>query len=308
MPKLNLNRSTTINAPIEKVYENVSNLNHWTAWSPWLITEPEATTTVSDDQKSYSWKGKRVGSGEMKITKEVPNESVDYDLTFLTPWKSHAKVRFEVKSVDSSTTEVTWYMDSSLPFFMFWMKKMMMAFIGMDYERGLALLKDYSEDGQVHSKLEFIGERTFPGHTYIAIKSDCSISDLSQAMERDFTRLWDFMKDHKDLICGEAFSIYHKWEIVKGRVSYTSGIPVSQIPEGLPNDFVKGELPEMKVYTLRHIGPYPHMGNAWTAMQMMIRSKEIKPVKKIHPFETYGNSPTEVSEKELITDINFAVK
>ena len=33
--------------------------------------------------------------------------------------------------------ELTWTMDSSLPFFLFWMKKSMEGFIGMDYDPGL---------------------------------------------------------------------------------------------------------------------------------------------------------------------------
>lgn len=307
MPKLHLSKSTIINAPVEQVYERISNLSHWSAWSPWLITEPEATVTVADDHKSYSWEGKRVGSGNMKVTSEQTNQSVDYDLTFLTPWKSHADVRFEVKPKDGST-EVTWFMDSSLPFFMFWMKKMMIALIGMDYERGLALLKDYVEDGKVHSQLEFKGEGNYPGCTYIALKRETTVAAVGTDMEADFSKLWEAVGDQKELIAGEAFSIYHKWDLVKGKVSYTSGIPVSRIPESLAPDMITGELPQMKTYTLRHIGPYLHLGNAWTTIQMMLRGKEFKAVKGAHPFETYVNSPSEVPQNELITDIHFAVR
>jgi hypothetical protein len=43
-------------------------------------------------------------------------------------------------------------------------------------------------------------------------------------------------------------------------------------------------------------------------MYSLHRNKEIRLVKGIHPFETYGNKPGEVPESELITDIHFAVK
>ena len=36
---------------------------------------------------------------------------------------------------------------------------MMEAFIGMDYDRGLLMLKDLVEKGSVPSKLDFIGEQ-----------------------------------------------------------------------------------------------------------------------------------------------------
>lgn len=307
MPKIYVVKSDTVSASIETVYENISNLNHWKVWSPWLITEPGAKVTVSEDQKFYSWVGKRVGSGEMKITAEEPNKTIDIDLAFLKPFKSFAKVRFELKGSGTST-EVRWIMNSSLPFFMFFFKKMMEALIGMDFQRGLTLLKDYCADGEIHSKLEFIGERTYPGCQYIGITRDCAMADIGKMMEADFTRLWEFLGDDQRLIAGEPFSAYHKWEVVKGTTRYTAGVPVKEIPAGLPADIETGKRESMKVQTLRHIGPYHHLGNAWTTMQMMMRNKEFKPVKGHHPFESYVNTPGEVPEFELITDINFAIK
>ena len=85
--------------------------------------EPETKVTVRSDAKYYEWEGDRVGSGNMKIIKEVENATVDYDLMFLKPWKSKAKVSFYLKP-EGTSTSVTWTMDSSLPFFLFWMKKM----------------------------------------------------------------------------------------------------------------------------------------------------------------------------------------
>jgi hypothetical protein len=48
-------------------------------------------------------------------------------------------------------------MDSKQPFFQFFLKGMMTSLIGMDYERGLRMLKDYVETGSVPSTLEFPG-------------------------------------------------------------------------------------------------------------------------------------------------------
>lgn len=38
--------------------------------------EPETELDVAADAKSYSWNGKRTGSGNMKILSEVPNSLV----------------------------------------------------------------------------------------------------------------------------------------------------------------------------------------------------------------------------------------
>ncbi|WP_421874833.1 SRPBCC family protein [Marinoscillum sp.] len=307
MPKFHVEKSILIDAPVSKVYECVSNLNHWNKWSPWLVLEPGATFNVADDGQSYSWEGERVGSGEMKILSTEKNNSVDFDLHFLKPWKSQADIRFEISEKEGKT-EVKWLMDSKLPFFLFFMKNMMVAMLGMDFDRGLKMLQDYAVDDQVHSKLDFIGQTDYPGCTYIGITRYVSMDNMGPAMEKDFGTLMEFMADKTDIISNEPVSIYHKWEIVKGMASYTAAIPVSEVPNGLPDGVVTGSIPQTRLYKLRHIGKYDHLGNPWSAMMMMQRAKVFKQKKDIHPFESYVNSPAETAPKELITDVNFPIK
>lgn len=306
MPKIYVSRSATINSPIENVYSKLNDFNHWVKWSPWLIMEEGVNVNISDDAKYYEWKGERVGEGNMSISLEDGSNSIEYDLAFLKPWKSEAKVKFMLSDNDGRTA-VTWTMKSKLPFFMFWMKKMMEAYVGMDYERGLNLLKDYVEKGEVNSKLEFKGKSTFPGTKYIGVKTSCSIDEMGEVMMADFGRIEEYAKDHQDIATGEAYSIYHKWDMVKGKANYTGCIGVTSVPEDLPSDFVHGEIPETMIYTLRHIGAYHHLGNAWSTLYNMHRGKEFKPVKGIDPFEHYISNPKETEEKDLITDVIFAI-
>ena len=307
MPKMHIKKSIVIGSPIEKIYKTLLDFNQWTVWSPWLIQEPEATVKVLGDGSSYEWEGDRIGSGNMKVTSSSENRSIDYDLTFLKPWKSTAKVRFELNPQDDKT-EVTWLMDSSLPFFMFWMKKMMEAFVGMDYDRGLAMLKDYVEDGEVHSKLDFKGTSSYPGCTYIGIKTQCALQAIGDTMKNDFTKIGGFLKERQDLAAGEPFSIYHKWDMVKKQVSYTAGVPVKSVPNDLSSEFITGTIPQTNIYTIGHTGPYAHLGNAWSTLYNMQRSKVFNSNKKIDPFEVYKNDPGEVPGNELITEVNFALK
>lgn len=306
MPQINVTRSITIHSPISDVYSTLSDLNHWVKWSPWLVMEEGVDINISGDGKFYSWKGTRVGEGEMKVTLENPNNSIEYDLTFLKPWKSEANVKFLLSDNNDRTT-VTWSMSSKLPFYLFWMKKMMEAYIGMDYERGLLLLKDYIEKGEVRSKLDFKGESTFTGTKYIGIKRDCAIDEMSNFMVTDFGKLETFIKDHSDITTNEAFTIYHKWDLIKRRAIYTSCIGVTMMPENLSNDMVSGKIPKTKIYTLRHTGPYHHLGNAWSTLYNMHRGKEFKPIKGIDPFEKYVSDPQKTEEKNLITDVIFPI-
>lgn len=304
---MTINRSKLINAPAEKIFSVLSDFNHWSAWSPWLIMEPECKVTVRDDAKYYEWDGKRIGSGNMTIINERENEQIDYDLAFLKPWKSKSKVSFHLKPVGDQT-EVAWSMDSSLPFFMFWMKKMMEAFVGMDYDRGLNMLKEYLENGEISSKLEFKGTSNFPGTQYIGIKTTCSFDEIGEKMMADFGRIEEFMKENQNIATGQAFSIYHDWNMVKKQATYTGCVSVKSVPSDLPSGMISGEIPATSIYTMRHIGEYHHLGNAWSTLYAMHRGKEFKPNKKIHPFEHYISNPQETDPKDIITDIHFAVK
>lgn len=308
MPPLNIKKSITIDAPIKQVYETVSDFHHWQAWSPWLIMDPKAEVNVRKDGKFYTWTGEMTGDGEMTVLQEAQNQSIDYDLTFLKPWKSTAKVRFELEGLEGKT-KTTWLMDSSLPFFLFFMKKSMTTLIGMDYDRGLNMLKEYVELGTVHSRLDFKGESEFPGCSYIGIRTTCHLDDMGPRMQSDLEELHSYIQNHEALKTGQPpFSIYHKFDTAKNKAEYTSGVPVKELPDSVPYNFVTGTIPATKIYTLNHIGAYQHLSNAWSTMYSMHQRKKIKLKKGIHPFETYDSDPTMVAPKDLVTGIHFAVQ
>lgn len=307
MPKMNINRSIYIDAKPEEVYTKLNDFNQWPAWSPWLIMEKGVKVDVEEGGKYYSWEGNRVGSGNMKVTGEKENNSIDYDLNFLKPWKSYAKVGFKIKP-NGDGTDVTWSMDSSLPFFMFWMKKMMSAYIGMDYERGLRMLKDYVQDGKVHSELELKGVSDFEGCKYVGIKGDCKIDDMGKDMKEKMGKLMEFAKENNLESNGEVLSIYHKWDMVNRDASYTAAIRVETPPANLSGGLFVGEIPKFKAHTVGHKGAYEHLGNAWGLQYMMQRGKEFKHNKKIDPFEVYKNDPSNTEVDDLLTEVHFAVK
>ena len=307
MTKLSISRKITINKPASDVYNVLSDFHQWKTWSPWLIQEPETEISVSDDGKFYSWNGNLTGVGNMLIVDQKQDAYLHHDLTFIKPWKSTAKVKFDLEAVGEGTV-VTWSMNSSLPFFLFWMKGMMEALVGMDYERGLAMLKDYVEDGEVHSKLDFQDTSDLNGFKYVGIRTETTRKQIGQSMKADFERLAAFCNDNQDKIAGEPFSIYHKWDMIKGDVIYTSGFPVKTIPEGLADGFVTGELPSTKVYSIKHTGPYEHLGNAWSTLFNMKQNKFFRTNKKIDPFEIYKNDPAKVDPNQLETVVSFAVK
>lgn len=307
MSKLNIQRVVNIKASAAEVYKIISDFHYWESWSPWLIQEEGVKVDVREDGRYYEWKGERVGAGNMTILKESANEYIEYELCFLKPWKSTAMVRFEIKELDFGC-DVVWYMESSLPWFMFWMKKMTEAFIGMDYERGLLMLKDRVEDGEVHSKLNFIGGANQEKINYIGIKSTSTKAEMPLQMEKNFKLLWSQFGEDKSNALGVGFTIYHKWGMMKDQIVYSTAVQVKQVPKNMDPVIISGQIPSTPTYQLQHKGPYHHLGNAWSTLYTMKRAKVFKLNKGIDPFEVYNNRPDEVSSNELLTTINFPTK
>jgi predicted transcriptional regulator YdeE len=307
MPVFRVEKSVLISAPVEKVYEVVRDFKQWVPWSPWVIAEPDCPLTYAEDGKSYSWDGKIIGAGEMTLLEEDAPGAMRYRLKFLRPWKSESAVSFTFVAKEEGT-EVTWSMDGSLPFFMFWMKSMMTTFVGMDYERGLNMLKDYVETGAVPSALAFPGTTPFGGCRYVGVETECKIAEIGPAMERDFTKMRSWLDESGTVPVGLPFSIYRRWDVVKGKCAYAIGFPVDEAPRDLPGGFVMEEAPACEAYVVRHTGAYRHLGNAWSAGYMHARSKVFAQNKKIFPFEIYENNPEDVAEADLVTVVHFPVR
>jgi effector-binding domain-containing protein len=306
MPKFHIDQFIIVNKPIGEVHRFVSDFHSWTEWSPWLIADQDAKVNVNEDGKYYEWTGPVSGDGNMNML-AVTDSRIDIDLTFLKPWKSKAKVWFLLKEVEGGT-ELRWLMDSSLPFFMFFMLGMFKALIAMDFDRGLRMLKEKLEEGVIHSKLTFVGPNTFRGGDYIGIKTITCPRGIAEAMKKDYTKLLEYVKrEDAAQINGNPFSIYHKWDPAKGIVEYTAAVPVSGEINLLDGMFM-GNYPSSSVFTTHHKGNYVHIGNAWSAMYARKQNKIFKSNKNLDPVEEYLNSPNDTPVNDLEANIHFVIK
>lgn len=308
MAKTHIDKSIVINAPIEKVYEIIGDFHHWNRWSPWLIMDEKAKVNVREDGKYYEWDGEFVGSGNMTITSEEANKVVHIDLLFLKPWKSKSKVTFQLKQ-EGDAVRLHWIMDGSLPFFMFWMKKMMEAFVGMDFERGLMMAKDVAELGDIQAKMTIEGMDNFKGCSYIGIQNEATMDDLGPLMEANYSKLMTYIMDgRQENMDGNPFTIYHKWDMINRKVKFTSCIPVHKQPTDAPEGTIAGSVPATKVHVIHQKGPYRYIGNVWSAQHNRMRSKVFKNQKSIHPMEVYLNSPKDTAENDLESRVLFPAK
>ena len=150
----NYEKSITVNAPIEVVWENVNSLADLDKWSPWNDLDPgmkkELTGTDGTVGAMQSWDSdvKAVGKGSQTISKIVAPELFETRLKFYNPYESEAKGYISLTAEGPESTRVTWGFESEMPYpfnlmkFTMDMEKTM----GNDWDRGLTKLKNICEN------------------------------------------------------------------------------------------------------------------------------------------------------------------
>lgn len=271
--------------------------------------ESDCPVTIEGEARELGhrqeWDGTRIGSGNMVMTSKSES-GYTYDLEFLKPWKSKSTTEFKFEGKGGETL-VTWVMNGTLPIFMFFLKKMMSAWVGSDYDRGLSMLKEYLETGTVQSETEITGEQTKAGFYYLGIRKATSLEDMPSVMAKDCGQLMEWVNTSELPQPKESICFYHKYDIVSQRCDFTSALVYDEIPENT-RSLVSGHIDEHRVLQVVHTGPYLHLGNAWSAVISEQRSKKLKANKKIPWYERYLNSPEEVETDELKTEINIPIR
>lgn len=311
MPKYHVARSTHINATPDEVFDVVADFSRWSTWSPWLCCEPDAEVVVSDDPSSvgstYKWNGELVGEGEIEHVTLTRGKLLEEELRFLRPFTSQAKVTFEL-SGESDGTKLTWNMYGSLPWFLFFMKSAMQSFIGMDYERGLRMLKEKIETGEVQSKTTIRGVESVDAIDLLGVHKSCAMKDIGPSMESALGEVKQLFDD-AGMDCADAeltLTAYHKWDLKNQSCEYTSGVSVDDPSQSGPS-LTHYAIPAGKALCVEHIGKYEHLGNAWSAAHQYLRYKKLKQA-KVAAFEIYRNSPDDTSPGELKTEIYLPLR
>ena len=146
-----LQRSTTINAPPEKIFPLINDFKNWLAWSPYEKMDPNLKRTYGGATQGhgavYEWDGNnQVGQGRMEIMQSSPPSQVVIKLDFIKPFEAHNTAEFSLHGTGSTTT-VTWAMYGPQPY----MAKLMSGFgmtermVGPQFETGLGNLKTIAE-------------------------------------------------------------------------------------------------------------------------------------------------------------------
>lgn len=310
MPKIYVDSTIDIAASAEAIRDVLVDFNTWPIWSPWLYMEPEAQITfrgeVGETGHGYDWQGNKTGSGGMTLLNSSVSR-VDCDLQFLQPFKSEAEVSFDIERLQNGKSRVTWSMKGGLPFFMFWMKPMMIGMIKSDYIRGLSLLKDYIEMGVTLSNTTVDGIVDLEQLYYVGIRAETPLSEVLSSTRESFENLIEASAREQFSMSGSLLCFYNLMDLKTHRCDYTAAVPTYD-PTPVVAPLVSAIRPACKALKVIHAGPHRHLGNAWALIMAEAKERKLKIIKSQPPFERYLNNPSEVDENDLITEIYLPIK
>ena len=310
MPAMSASASIDIRSPLSRVHEVLTDFESWPSWSPWLYTEPDAKLdfvgVTHEPGHGYRWQGRKVGEGSMSLLSSDSNQ-IHCLLNFIKPFKSNAKVQFELTEQADASTRVTWKMDSQLPFLLFFMKGTMSAFIRSDFTRGLRLLKDYLENDAVYSATSNAGIVDVDARQFVGVAAETVMADMESSMRASFGLLMPAMKAAGIPAAGPAMAQYDHFDIKASRCRYVAGVTSSDVTDIEPPALIR-DIPACRALKLTHTGRYEHLGNAWSTGMISLRADSIKASRSIKPFEIYLNDPDTTDAEHLITELYFPIR
>ena len=252
-----------------------------------------------------SWNGNIIGSG-VNTLERIEGTTLHYNLEFIKPFKSKAKTTFVFEEKDGGT-DVTWTMDSSMPFFLFFMVPTMKNWIGMDYNRGLKMLKEMAEKGRVSASTTNNGIVEIKGFSYVCIQRTVHIDACGDYMPKDFNKIVEDIVVKRGKSPQNWVSLYTKMDMKSMMMTYIAAVSDEDLQGvDLGSEYVKGRIDAGRALEIKHDGPYDFIGNAWSMGMMNMRAKKMK--QKGVPFEQYWNSPLEVKPEELKSSVFFPLK
>jgi len=299
--ELNIERSTTINAPKAVVWNQMVNLKNYENWSPWLEQDSTIKSVITgpDGQpgNKSEWTSTNSGSGNMTIT-SVDGYTMYYDLVFITPFEGEAKCWYKVEGKDGAVTATTAYTQQSG----FWGRGMNALFtkkmLEASFDRGLELLKEYCESGKAEVPYN-IQENTFPATSFATVRKVLKFEEMDGFFGPAYGQLGAAAGS---TITGNAAAIYYKWDEEHGETDCAAAFPVSGPVKGM--EMV--DVPESKAYTLQYTGPYSGLYGAHMAINEYIQAKGVNDVMVIEEY--ISMPPEQTDSNKYVTNIHYLVK
>jgi len=312
-----IEESTTINAPLPVVFNEVNNFKNWEEWSPWMANSDDLILAYSDttigEGASYSWKSEKMGDGSITTTKAIPDSTIEQELTIVSKYgetKSDGYWKFD--KVDEGT-KVTWGIQGNQSF----MEKLAFAFTDSSYTQmmrpmiaeGLEKLKLVTLDKMESYSINVDGVTQFGGGFYMYTTTASKISQIQLKMRDMFTEVSRYMESNNISIQGDPFVIYNDWDEQNNNAIYSAGrFTPSLVITPAESPVLNGMMPVQKVVKTSLKGDYKNLKEAWDEAYNYLEKNNLQATPDSQPFEVYKTNPEiTLNPAKWITEIYIPV-
>ncbi|MCC6541126.1 MAG: SRPBCC family protein [Flavobacteriales bacterium] len=313
-----IERSVTINAPTDLVYDHVSSLGAMDKWSPWNAYDKGMKKSMEGSDGTvgaiYKWEGNdQVGKGEQRIDSLAPNSFVKTHLHFREPWESECDALIEL-APEAEGTKVTWAMVGENGFMSKLMGKFMDmdAMVGSDFEKGLALLKEQAEAAAAAVKkadAAYVIETLENPEMVFVGKRDPKVkwSDLAAFYSTHFQLAGGAIGKAKLEMTGAPCGVFWAWNETDSTADMLAGFPVKAGADLKVEGFDVHVIPAGKMLKTPYYGAYDKNMAAHMAMDAYIKANNLTHFGNV--IEEYITDPTtEKDTTKWLTNIYYMVK
>lgn len=298
-------RSITIDAPKDVVWQQIKYFNNWKNWSPWYAADSTMEWTFDgvdgELESSYSWTGENSGSGTMTNTGITEGEELKYHVHFMEPWESETDGYLKLTETEDGT-QVTWGFEGVL-------KGISSLFVNMDemvgpdFEKGLGLLKEQAESQAIEAPSLSIQEIDYPGKTFVAIREEIDITGITSFYADNYGTI---MASGVQMENGFPSGLYYTWDYENMQTDLAAAIPVADgtlAPEGM--EIIT--IPASKALLIDYYGDYEGIGSGHEMLEAYMVQNEFE--FKAPAIEEYVTDPMEEPDpNKWLTKIIYLVK
>ena len=307
-----LERSITINAPVEKVFKVVNSFSHNKDWSPWFQIDPDMTTVYSGPEKGvgakYAWESEHqdVGTGEQEIIEVKENELVNTTMAFGGMTGTYY-ASFILKKIDENRTEVTWTYDGTAEATMekFFIDYLVEPMLGPMYEQGMTDLKSFIE-GLPDYPIS-IEEDEAEAISYIGIRvpMPTNTAEIGPKMGQLYGQLGAYMGQNSIAQAGMPMTVYYMND--DGSMDMEVAMPTAELIEVAVGNIITKSTPTGMVLKGIHLGDYNNLHSSYEVLLKYAEDHNYE--QSAAMYEIYVTDPGEVADTtKWQTDIYIPVR
>jgi hypothetical protein len=306
--RVRLSQTRLIDAPLDQVFAQVADFQHWGAWNPWLAHEPEARLKIVGQPGSVgsqcAWDNTAVGAGSFELVRTVALKSITQKMGLKQPFVVRGRSQWTFADRDGKT-EVRWQIHARVAFAMRAFSQTVKAALELDCRFGLDRLAALLEPASApRYQLTVIGPRDIEACRYVYQTYQGPIKGLPDAMRQCHTDLHAQLEKLDIQPTGAPLAYYTKTNIKLRTTVCHMGLPIGNADAA--HQAVR-EMPAHRAFAVRLQGDCAALELAWYCAMQRLTIDKLKSDQRLPPFETYLVTSATGHSNDCVTEVNIPI-